>query len=101
MGDLLTYKKDLTITLVLFLDKILYFKNKSCVIRKMPVTALLFIYWHSYNNYVKIVSTTTRQTKLKKILIKQKYVIQIIFYVNEETRPRPPFQELIVLIFVK
>ena len=101
MGDLLTYKKDLTITLVLFLDKILYFKNKSCVIRKMPVTALRFIYWHSYNNYVKIVSTTTRQTKLKKILIKQKYVIQIIFYVNEETRPRPPFQELIVLIFVK
>ena len=53
--------------------------------------------WHSYNNYVKIVSTTTHQTKLKKILITQKYVIQIILHVNEGTRPRPPFQELINL----
>ena len=54
----------------------------------MPATVLHFAYWHSYNNYVKILSTSTRQTKLKKILIKQKYVIQIIFHVNEETRPR-------------
>ena len=54
----------------------------------MPATVLHFAYWHSYNNYVKILSTSTRQTKLKKILIKQKYVIQIIFHVNEETGPR-------------
>ena len=76
-------------------------KSKSWIIEKMSVTALHFAYWHSYNNYVKIVSTTTRQTKVKKILIKQKYVIQIIFYVNEETCQRPPFQELILLIYVK
>ena len=55
----------------------------------MPVTALRFAYWHSCNNYVKIISTGTRQIKLKKILIKQKYAIQIIFYLNEETRPSP------------
>ena len=34
-------------------------------------------------------STNTRQTKLNKILIKQKHVIRIIFHVNEETCPRP------------
>ena len=66
----------------------------------MPVTALRFAYSHSYNNYVKTVSTSSRQTKLKKILMKQKYVIRIIFHVNEKTRPRP-FQELIRLIYVK
>ena len=60
----------------------------------MPVPALRFAYSHSYNNYVKIVSANTRQKKLKKILIKQKYVIRIIFYVNEETLARPSFQEL-------
>ena len=67
----------------------------------MSVTALRFVYWHFCNNYLKIVSTSTRQTKLKKILIKQKHVIRIIFHVNEETRPRPSFQELILLIYVK
>ena len=67
----------------------------------MSATALHFAYWHSNNNYVKIVSPTTRLTKLKKILIKKKYVIQIVFYVNDETRPRPPFQELILLIYAK
>ena len=39
---------------VLFLDEILSLKNKSCVIEKMPVTALRFACWHSYNNYVKM-----------------------------------------------
>ena len=67
----------------------------------MQVPALSFAYSQSYKNYVKAVSTSTRQTKLKKILIKQKHVIRIIFHVNEETRPRPSFQELIVLIYVK
>ena len=49
--------------LVLFLDEILSLKNKSCIIVKMSVTALQFAYWHSYNNYVKIASTTICQTK--------------------------------------
>ena len=87
---------------VLFLDEIdESLKNKPCVIEKMPAPALSFAYWHSYNNYVKTVSTSTRQTKLKKILIKQKHVIRIIFHVNEETCPRPSFQESILLIYVK
>ena len=80
--------------LVVFLDEILSLKDKSCVIEKMPVPALRFAYSHSYNNYLKTVSASTRQTKLQKILIKQKHVIRIIFYVNEETRTRPSFQEL-------
>ena len=50
-------------------------KNKSCVIEKIPVPALCFAYWHFYNNHVNFVSTSTHQTKLKKILIKPKYVI--------------------------
>ena len=78
--------------LVVFLDEILSLKNKSWVIEKMPIPVLCFTYLHSYNNYVKIVSASTRQTKLKKILIKQKHVIRIIFYVNEETRARPSFE---------
>ena len=82
--------------LVAFLNEILSLKNKSCVIEKMPVPALRFTYSRSYNNYVKVVSASTRQTKLKKILIKQKHVIRIIFYVNEETRARPSFLELII-----
>ena len=60
----------------------------------MPVPALQFPYLHSYNNYVKIASASTRQSKLRKILTEQKHVIQIIFYVNEETCARPSFQEL-------
>ena len=72
-----------------------------CVIKKMPVPALRFAYSHFYNNCVKIVSTSTRQTKLKKILIKQKHAIQVIFHVNDETRPSPSFQELTLLIYVK
>ena len=87
--------------LVLFLDKILSLKNKSCVIEKMSVTALRFAYWHSDNNYVKPVSTSTRQTKLKRILIEQKHVIRVIFHVNEETCARPSFQELMLLIWIK
>ena len=67
----------------------------------MPVQALCFAYSHSYNNYVKIVSTRNRQTNLKKLLINQKYVIRIIFHANEGTRPRPSFQELVLLIYVK
>ena len=46
-------------------------------------------------------TTSTHQTKLKKIMIKQKHVIQIIFHANEETHPRPSFQELMVFIYVK
>ena len=82
--------------------KFLSLKNESCVIEKMPVTAIRFAYWHSYNNYIKIiVSARTRQTNLKEILIKQKHEIRIIFYLKEELRPRPSFQELIPLIYVK
>ena len=81
--------------LVVFLDEILSLKNKSCVIEKMPVPVLRFAYLHSDNNYVKIVSASTHQTKLKKILIKQKHVIGIIFYVNEETHARPSFKNYI------
>ena len=82
--------------LVVFLNEILSLKNKSCVIEKMPGPTLLFRLFasHSYNSYVKIVFASTRQTKLKKIWIKQKHVIRIIFYVNEETRARPSFREL-------
>ena len=64
----------------------------------MPAPVLGFAYWHSNNNYVKIVSASPRQTKPKKLLIKQRHVIQIIFHVNEETRPRPSFHELICQI---
>ena len=67
----------------------------------MPIPDLRFAYSHSYSSCVKILSSSTRQTKLKKIMIKQKHVIRIIFHVNKETRPRPSFQELILLIYVK
>ena len=88
--------------LLLFLDEILSLKNKSCAIEKIPAPALRFAYYcHSYNNYVKIVSTSTYQTKLKKTMIKQTHVIRIIFHVNEEPLPRPSFQESIRLIYVK
>ena len=76
--------------LVLFVDEL---ENKSGVFEKMPVPALRFTYSHFHNNYVKIVSTGTLQTKTKKTMIKEKHLIRIIFYVNEETRPRPSFQE--------
>ena len=62
-------------------------------------------YSHPYNNYVKIVSTSTRQTeesnlnKLKKVLIKEKHLIRIIFHVNEESHASPLFQELTLLIY--
>ena len=52
----------------------------------MPLPTLRCVYWHSYNNSVKIVPASTLQTELKKVLIKQKHVNRIIFHVNEETR---------------
>ena len=61
----------------------------------MPVPALHFVYSHSYNGDVKAaVWTSTRQIKLKEVLINQKHVTPIIFQVNEETRATPSFQEL-------
>ena len=80
--------------LAVLLDQFLSLKNKSRVIEKMPVPALRFVYSHSCNNYVKVVSVSTRQIKLKKILIKEKHAIRIIFQINEETRARSSFQEL-------
>ena len=47
---------------------------------EMLVLALHFTYLHSYNHYVRIVSASTCQTNLKKILIMQKHVIWIIFH---------------------
>ena len=35
------------------------------------------------------------------MLIKEKHVTQIIFHVKEKTCPRPSFQELIIMIYVK
>ena len=99
MEDLPTQKR--LKLLVLFLDEILSLEKKSCLIEKMPVPAIRFGYSYFYNNYGKNVSTSTRQTKLNKILIKQKHVIWIIFHENEETRPRPSFQESSLLIYVK
>ena len=64
----------------------------------MPVPVLRFAYPHFYHSYVKLVSASTRQTKLKKILINHKHVIQIIFHIYDENRPNPSFQELILLI---
>ena len=61
---------------------------------KTPVPALRFPFSHIYNNYVKIVSASTCQTRLKEILIKQKPAIRIIFHVNDKTRAKPLFQEL-------
>ena len=60
----------------------------------MPVPALHFVYSHSYNDDVKAVWTSTRQIKLKEVLINQKHVTPIMFQVNEETRATPSFQEL-------
>ena len=77
MGGLPTHKEDRTKTFSRISRRISKFKNKSCVTEKMPVPALRFVYSHSYNDYVKIVSANTRQIKLKKILIKQKHVIRI------------------------
>ena len=97
-----THRKKIKLKLlVLFLDEILSLKNKSCVIKKMHVPALRFAYSHSYNNYVKIVSTSTRQTKPNKILIKHPEHVMRISFVNEKTRPRLSYQELILLIYVK
>ena len=61
---------------VVFLDGILSLKNRSCLIQKITVPTLRLGYSHCFNNYVKIISASTCQTKLKKILIKQKHVIK-------------------------
>ena len=99
-GQLALHTKKVKLKLlVLFLDEILSLKNKSCVIEKMNVPC--FANSHS-NNYAKIISTSTHQTKLKKMLIKPEHVINTnLIYLNEKTHPRPSFQELILLIYAK
>ena len=64
MGDLPTHKKEQTKTFSLISRWNSNFEGKSRVIEKMLVPALRFVYSHSYNSYVKIVSTSNRQTKL-------------------------------------
>ena len=39
--------------------------------------------------------------KAKENIDQAKHVIRIVFHVNEETRPSPSIQELILLIYVK
>ena len=84
---------------VLFPDEILSLKSKSCIIQ-IP-TIIVINNKIIKNKIIKIVSASTCQTKLKKILIKQKHLIWIIFHANEETHARPSFQELLLLICVK
>ena len=45
-------------------------------------------------NYANIVWASSSQTKLKKMLTKQRHVAQVIFNVNKETSTRPLFKEL-------
>ena len=65
--------------LALFLDELLSLKSKSCVTEKMHAPALRFAYSHFYNNYVKNVSRSTCQTKLKKVLFNPGHVIRVSF----------------------
>ena len=52
----------------------------------MPVAAFSKI--HFFINYGNIAWACTSQTKLLKILTKQKHAVQIIFYANKETHAR-------------
>ena len=44
-------------------------------------------------NYENIAWASTTTTKLKKIILKQKYVARIIWYANKQTHARPLLTE--------
>ena len=58
----------------------------------MPACTFPILIPTLYN--ANIVWASTNQTKLTKILTKQKHVVRIIFDINKQTHARPLFKEL-------
>lgn len=56
-------------------------------------TEIYFSLIHSYMNYEDIAWASTTTTKLKKIILKRKYVARIIWYANKQTHARPLLTE--------
>ena len=66
-----------------------------------PLKTIYFSYIHSYLNYVKIVWASTRITKLKPLLYKQKNVVRIVFNEVHLSHSKPLFKFLNALNFYK
>ena len=55
---------------------------------------LYFSYIHSYLNYANIAKTSTCATKLKRVYLKQKHAVCIVFNKDKITRSKPFFENL-------
>ena len=73
--------------------------SKPLIVVEISITTSFW--FHSYINYAKTVWVSTSQTRLKKVLAKQKHSVPVTFNVNKETRTRPLFKELIALNIYK
>ena len=63
----------------------------------MSVHDIFFIYIHWYINYGNIAWASTSQTKLKKILTKQKHAVRIIYHKEKKAHARPLLEEIYAL----
>ena len=55
---------------------------------------IYFSFIHSYLNYANIAWASTNRTKLRKLFIKQKQAIRIIYYKGRQTHARPLMKNL-------
>ena len=53
-----------------------------------------FSYIHSYLNYANIASASTYATKLKRVYLKQKHAVRIVFNKDKLTHSKPLFKNL-------
>ena len=61
---------------------------------EMSLKTIYFSYIHSYLNYANIAWASTRITKLKPLLYKQKHVVRIVFNEGHLSRSKPLFKIL-------
>ena len=55
---------------------------------------LYFSYIHSYLNYANIAWASTYATKLKRVYLKQKHAVRIVFNKDKLTHSKPLFENL-------
>ena len=66
----------------------------SQFLNQVSLKAVYFSYIHSYLNYANIAWASTYATKLKRVYLKQKHKVRIVFNKDKLTHSKPLFKSL-------
>ena len=69
--------------------KIVLLYRVSQFLNEDPFKAAHFLYFHSYLNYSNIVWASKYATKLKRVYLKQKHTVRIVFNKDKITHSKP------------